>query len=126
MLYNESELLITYDYLLQKWGIIKVTRLSRIENPSNNQGVKDRISLAIQDSQNELLGFLGFLNWGDVYPSIVQYVRGILHLFVEYRLNPTELLLSQINLAKDMMIRIQQNQKDQAQSSSESLGIFVV
>ena len=126
MLYDEDTLLITYDYLLKKWGIIKVTRLSRIENPQDTAGIKDRISLAIQDSQNELLGFLGFLNWGDVYPSIKQYVTGILHLFVEYRLNPSDYLLSQISLAKDMMLAMRKDQQSSSQDSSEPLGIFVV
>lgn len=126
MLYDESELLITYDYLLKKWGIIKVTRLSRIENPLDSQGIKDRISLAILDSQNELLGFLGYLNWGEAYPSIKQYVSGILHLFVEYRLNPADFLLSQVSLAKDMMLKIKTDQTTLQQDSSGSLGIFVV
>lgn len=126
MLYNESDLLITYDYLLKKWGIIKVTRLSRIENPLDTEGIKDRISLAILDSQNEILGFLGYLDWGEAYPSIKQYAIGILHLFVEYRLNPADFLLSQISLAKDMMIKMKSDQLDLQRSNSGSLGIFVV
>jgi hypothetical protein len=124
--YNDSELLITFEYLEIKWGTLKLVRLARVDNPEDDVMLKDRVSLAIQDTQNELLGYFGY-GFIDVPVSISTYVKGILPTFVEYRLNPIEPLKEEIDvILRNMLEKFKGDIDLQIKRGCTAFGMFVV
>ena len=92
-----STFLVDYQYLQILWGDLKLSRLIKAENPKDLTASTQRLNVAIDAVQCELLGYFGY-SISFAPANILSYVKGIIPVFLEYRLNPHDALKAEVDI----------------------------